>query len=182
MSKRLEDRFMRHVLLIPESTCWHWLGYPNKGGYGNFRVGKQMLKAHRVSYNLFKGEIGDKDVLHSCDNPNCVNPKHLWLGTHSDNMNDMRDKKRGPKDILCIRKLSINDVLEIKSLYKTVSNVQLAKRYEVDTRTISSIGTGATWAREIRLYTAGDLDMAEALKEETAEQDAHMAELINEGK
>lgn len=80
-----------------ENGCWLWLGLKNKGGYGSFRIkGKPRVKsAHRYSYELFNGPIKDGlFVCHECDIRNCVNPYHLWLGTHKDNMMDMIIKKR----------------------------------------------------------------------------------------
>lgn len=76
-------------------SCWLWKGAKNQFGYGFFRLGSRNEVAHRVSYNWIKGEIpSGLLVLHTCDNPSCVNPDHLFIGTHSDNMRDMYRKKR----------------------------------------------------------------------------------------
>ncbi len=73
--------------------CWLWRGSVNPQGYGTFSFGGKSRGAHRVSYLLSKGEIGDGlCVCHTCDNPPCVNPDHLWLGTQADNMRDMGSK------------------------------------------------------------------------------------------
>lgn len=75
--------------------CWEWRGRWRDGdGYGLFVIGKKRYRAHRISYELFKNKIGDGLlVCHSCDNPPCVNPNHLWLGTVADNVRDYINKK-----------------------------------------------------------------------------------------
>lgn len=81
-----------------ESGCWLWTGskLKRKGReYGQIRVNGKTSKAHAVSYKIHKGEIPKGLwVLHSCDNPSCVNPEHLWLGTAKDNTADMYEKGR----------------------------------------------------------------------------------------
>lgn len=74
--------------------CWLWTKATNNKGYGNVRINKKYLNAHRVAYAITYGDPGKLWVLHSCDNPSCVRPDHLFLGTHQDNMDDMRVKGR----------------------------------------------------------------------------------------
>jgi len=90
----MEVRFWRFVNKTDE--CWLWQGAKvGQGGYGNFGVDKKHHLAHRVSYELANGPIPDGMwVLHRCDNPPCVNPDHLFLGTRSDNMKDAHQKGR----------------------------------------------------------------------------------------
>ena len=77
--------------------CWTWLGAKNNQGYGNFNVGGKFERAHRIAYCLSIGEVpAGLFVLHHCDNPSCVNPKHLFLGTQKDNMQDCLKKGRFP--------------------------------------------------------------------------------------
>lgn len=77
-------------------SCWEWVGSLNSDGYGTFRVGRDnTFLAHRVAYYLIKGKIGGHEICHRCDNPKCVNPSHLFSGTHADNTRDMTEKGRG---------------------------------------------------------------------------------------
>ncbi len=96
----IEERFWNKVKKT--DTCWLWLGYLDKDGYGAIytsRPNRKLLKAHRVSYELHKGAINDgMAICHSCDNPTCVNPEHLWQGTIKDNTTDAFKKGRRTLD------------------------------------------------------------------------------------
>lgn len=82
--------------IIDENThCWEWQRGKNKRGYGQFWIIKTMIGAHRFSYFHHKGEIEKGLIIcHTCDNPGCVNPQHLFLGTHQDNADDKVKKGR----------------------------------------------------------------------------------------
>ena len=82
---------------VPEiGPCWLWTGTPDDHGYGRFCLNGRQVGAHRVSWILTNGLIPEgQHVLHHCDNPPCVRPEHLWLGTALDNAHDRQAKGRG---------------------------------------------------------------------------------------
>lgn len=147
----LEQRFWPKVKKTP--TCWIWTGSKNRLGYGDIRIQNTTLrkryKAHRLSYILNKGEIpGGLFVCHSCDNPSCVNPNHLWLGTMQDNMADMVKKGRQNKgERNGHAKLSNKQAREIRQLYKTgdFTQLQLAKRYGISDGQVCDLVNNKTY-------------------------------------
>ena len=98
--RRFEDKFITE----PNSGCWIWFAASDDKGYGRFRIGskldgsRQNAIAPRVSWLIYRGDLPEElCVLHRCDNPACVNPDHLFLGTHLDNMHDCVQKNRTSK-------------------------------------------------------------------------------------
>jgi hypothetical protein len=93
----MAEPFHRLVAIMP-SGCWEWTGTRNRDGYGQLKLkgGKGYpFRAHRVAYEAAYGPIPDGMIVcHSCDNPPCCNPEHLWLGTHKDNAADRTAKRR----------------------------------------------------------------------------------------
>jgi hypothetical protein len=90
------------IPLDKSGECWLWLGQRHKrDGYGLIKgTTNQPLRAHRVFYTIFNGEIPEGMVVcHSCDTPACVNPDHLWVGTHADNQRDKTQKGRHPNTL-----------------------------------------------------------------------------------
>lgn len=86
-------RFILQIKIT--DSCWLWTGTPGRGGYGKFSFNNKTIAAHRWSYEFFVGPIPrGLLVCHGCDNPACVNPKHLWLGTHKQNHEDSMKKGR----------------------------------------------------------------------------------------
>ena len=91
-----KERFFNFVDKKEEFVCWEWNGYRLPGGYGRVSYNKETIYAHRLSFILHKGDVPmGMHVLHTCDNPSCVNPNHLWLGTAKDNAVDREEKGRG---------------------------------------------------------------------------------------
>lgn len=89
----MDQKFQRQY--EKTETCWNWIGYLDRYGYGKFKLDNRTVKAHRYSYQLHYGDFNESlHVLHHCDNPRCVNPSHLFLGTNRDNVADRTAKKR----------------------------------------------------------------------------------------
>ena len=100
-AKDPKTRILESVEKDETTGCWNWTLRKDHGGYGRLKVqmgARDLFRlegAHRYSYQIFKGNIpSGLEVCHSCDNPSCVNPDHLWLGTHQQNMLDMHAKGR----------------------------------------------------------------------------------------
>ena len=98
--KSMLERFESKYEPITETVCWVWTAGIHNRGYGHFHTGRKEDRksefAHRISYELYNGVKPSKTdkVCHKCDNPSCVRPDHLFLGSHADNMSDMVSKKR----------------------------------------------------------------------------------------
>lgn len=131
------------------STCWVWKG-GNAGGYGTFFAYGKPVLAHRFSFRLATGIDSALDILHSCDNPLCVNPDHLREGTHAENMADRQNRNRQVKGEASGRAiLTEQDVLTIRDIYRkhsrTHGTIAIARRYGVSVSTITAIVTGRSW-------------------------------------
>lgn len=146
---RLIERFESQIDKKNNNECWLWIGEIADHGGGILRIGGQILSAYRLSYEIYTGEItNDLCVCHSCDIRACVNPNHLWLGTHAENMADAAKKNRmHPGEQSAQSKLKNEQVIEIINLYKTgsYSQQQLGKMFGVEHTQIHQIITGKSW-------------------------------------
>lgn len=126
-----------------EDDCWKWHGYKDRSGYGRIDINGKNYGAHRLSYE-YHNNCKIKEgmfILHSCDNPECTNPKHLREGTHQDNMKDMVSRNRQGKN------LAKYDVLKIRIKYiqGNISHYELADQYNVSHYTINDIINRKIW-------------------------------------
>jgi hypothetical protein len=104
------------------NECWEWQGWKDKDGYGRISVKDRGMRTHRYAFLITKGPIGENlQVCHSCDNPACCNPKHLWLGTSAQNTEDSKNK--GRKKLFAVKGenhgrafLSDDDVIRLRML------------------------------------------------------------------
>lgn len=128
--------------------CWLWLGYKNPKGYGHISKDGHVTGAHRVSWELHFGpRPSGLLVLHKCDNPPCVRPSHLFLGTHLDNSRDKQKKGRGnigEKNGLA--KLTAANVKRIRVLNERgYSQRKMAQEFNVTQATVSRAASGVHW-------------------------------------
>ena len=143
--------FREHCNASYEDECWNWSGSKDSSGYGKLGTGKNILSAHRVAYTLYKGAIpAGLHVLHTCNNPACVNPAHLYAGTQKQNKQDSvrQNRHHKPKGSLNGSAL-LNEaaVLKIKELLANKVAVPLiAKQFAVCCGTIYNIKAGTAWS------------------------------------
>lgn len=139
---------------IPESSpelgpCWVWRGTTLRGGHGQIRWRGRNTLTHRLVWTLLRGPIPEGAICcHHCDNPPCVNPDHLFLGTNAGNAGDMVRKGRSAKgERISHAKLSASDVQAIRSRYAAgdCTQRQIAADYGVTHSVIGLIARGETW-------------------------------------
>jgi len=147
-----EKRFWKHVNKLGENDCWEWLASCHPYGYGQIEIGtggyKRPYLAHRISWIIHNGEIPvGLCILHKCDNPSCVNPVHLFLGTKADNTHDMINKgrmSRGEKHPGA--KLTPTDVKEIRQLRtQGVRAILISEIYNINRDYVYEIARKETW-------------------------------------
>jgi len=137
----LDDRFWSKV--NKTDYCWNWIGASNSKGYGRYKIKGVAYSPHRLVINCFDVNF---DVCHKCDNPSCVNPDHLFLGTHKDNMQDMVKKNRCNKPIGDKHhnsKVNPDIVRHIRK--KEMQQRAYAKLYGLCQRTVAEIQKKLTW-------------------------------------
>lgn len=153
-SREEVQAIIRRTSTLRRNTgCWLWNGPEGRGGYGVLYWnpnGEQHRRAHRVAYAAFIGDPGALHVCHTCDNPGCVNPAHLWLGTAQDNHRDKVAKGRAnsPKgEQSRASKLTASKIRAIRRrLAEGENQTNVAAAFGVSQPTISHIGAGKTWS------------------------------------
>lgn len=160
ISEKVASRFWSHVDILSDNECWNWKFYTNKSGYGRYRIGNKFYYSNRIAWFLSnKSDPSSLLVCHSCDNPKCCNPKHLFLGTHLDNMNDSVNKGRrsvlpnnpfssnavsGEKNPQS--KLTAQDVASIRNMYKLgYRQVYISRKFNITQSNVSRIVKRETW-------------------------------------
>lgn len=144
------EKFEKLFIRKNKNECWEWLGAKDKDDYGDFSANLKKNKAHRVSYVIYNKTFIPKGslVLHSCDNPSCINPNHLFIGSVQDNSDDMKAKKRqafGERNA----KSKLTDEKVYSILYSYYfggkNTVDLEKEYGVKNVMIGLIVKGRHW-------------------------------------
>lgn len=143
----VRPRFDERYIPEPNSGCWLWTGTMTKTGYGAISINGSVNKAHRVSWTLHCGEIPEgMSVCHKCDVPVCVNPDHLFLGTHAENMGDMARKGRaGQKGNKNPRNVKVTHD-QVRAIYhdrRPISSI--AADYGITNTSVSNIKRRITW-------------------------------------
>lgn len=141
---RFESKFSIGV----GNSCWTWLGYRDRDGYGNFCLNGRPYQAHRISWAYYNNKEIPKGMLicHTCDNPSCINPDHLFLGTPKDNMVDKYNKGRNVNvrgAAVGNSKLTEQDVKHIRT--SPMNNRVLAKELGVTHSLISAVQLRKCW-------------------------------------
>jgi len=146
----ISEKFLSKFIVNDDTGCWEWKGAGGKR-YGLFWHNKKQTRAHRYSFELYKGKIPEgMHVCHKCDNPRCVNPDHLWLGTHTENMEDKMKKGRCAGERSGKNKVTEKQVLSIRKEYEVFGDKvevkkRLSKKYGISRSTIGDIVKRRNW-------------------------------------
>ena len=148
------DRIVGRFTIDRKTGCWLFLGSVNSTGYGTMGIGSRIdgsrrtILVHRYVYELFYGPLGALDALHSCDNPPCINPMHLFSGDQQANVDDMWAKGRQVVlrgERVGTSKLTVVEVRKIKRLCGKLSDGAIGRRFGVSTSTVEFIRKGRHW-------------------------------------
>ncbi|KKN85505.1 hypothetical protein LCGC14_0278280 [marine sediment metagenome] len=154
----IKERFFEKINKNPITGCWNWTAHKSKSGYGYISVtGDRVRRAHRVSYELFVGPIKPGlFICHKCDNRGCVNPDHLFMGTHLDNMADMVKKGRVKLSVntqfkpghIRNRVLSDDIVRKIRRelAKEELTSVKISKIFGIGVDTVRDIKAGRSYS------------------------------------
>jgi hypothetical protein len=154
LSRKDVIRFWSKVDIISGDECWGWTDSIRNRRYGRLGINDKQVNANRVSWVIHFGAIPEgMHVLHHCDNPSCVNPEHLFLGTHQDNMADMKRKGRAISHFgenNGKSTLSTTEVIEIRKIYDSHKNKYgltklMSEVFEIPYGTIQKILRRYTW-------------------------------------
>ncbi|WP_158618922.1 MULTISPECIES: HNH endonuclease [Pantoea] len=157
--EHLARRLANGCCINEQTECWEWQRHTNNAGYGKLTINGRGVYAHRLAYQLTKGDLPQgMEVLHSCDNPACINPAHLAAGTHSQNMKDCSAKGRAKMPTVIVRgerngaaKLREVDVRSIKRLLeKGWTQRDIAERFGISQSQVSHIKLGRAWVIEFK--------------------------------
>lgn len=149
-TKPLFDRLFDRTAVL-DNGCWEFTGGKDKNGYGKIMLHGKNLRTHRVAYDLCVGDIPDDIwVLHNCDNPSCVNPSHLFLGTAMDNNHDMLNKGREITVVGTDRwnsKFNEDMIREMRVLYANgMTQGAIANKFNTVRQTVQCIVNYKRWA------------------------------------
>lgn len=143
VTRSLNDRFWEKV--EKTTSCWNWIANKNRKGYGRIWVDGRNEFAQRVAFTMLYGQFNKKmRILHCCDNPSCVNPKHLYIGTDADNGRDKAIRGRaamGEKN--GNSKLKPKDIIAIRRSADSYAN--LARTFGIDRTQVWNIKTKRQW-------------------------------------
>lgn len=141
----LVERLSRETSRDSEAGCWSWTGHKHKQGYGHIKWNGRMQLTHRLALEAVGVDVPrGVEVCHRCDNAECVNPSHLFLGTHADNMRDMREKGRSAKGEKIGRAaLTAAQVVDIRRSRATP--LELAARHGITRSGVYSVLRRDTW-------------------------------------